>query len=165
MIDPSKPAANPHPMDAPVEPISDDLVTLWVNLIAQGAAMAVIALIGADSWPWGIATWIFVGLGTAVAAAALPSLGRSFRVLATPNSCGLKTGGLYGLVRHPMYLGLILVGFGICLDSRPLAWLFFGFLVMVLLSKISLEERYLASAYPEYATYRTNTKSLIPFLW
>ena len=47
---------------------------------------------------------MFLGFGIAVSAKL--SLCRSFGVVA--GNRGVRTGGLYGLVRHPMYLGYFL---------------------------------------------------------
>lgn len=150
----------------PVEPaVSDESISNWITLFGQFAGMAAIALIGADAWPWPPATWVLVGLGVCLAALALPSLGTSFRVHPVPNGRGLRQTGLYALTRNPMYLGLILVALGICIHARPLAWLFFAFLCVVLTTKIAAEERFLTAAYPEFAEYRGKVKKLIPFIW
>lgn len=65
----------------------------------------------------------------------------------------LKTQGLYALVRHPMYAGLILAGLGVCLIASSAArWFCFGLLVFVIERKMSFEvtrkERVVASLIP-----------------
>lgn len=61
----------------------------------------------------------------------------------TPRKSGqLKTKGLYGFVRHPMYSGLILTGLGVCLIVPSAArWICFGLLVIVLEKKMNFEAR------------------------
>ncbi|MBS7639476.1 DUF1295 domain-containing protein [Candidatus Bathyarchaeota archaeon] len=79
---------------------------------------------------------------------------------------GLLTSGIYGLVRHPQYLGLILLTLGITIRSlRPIsfiAWiiLLFGYLILA-----SLEERDLIKKYDQrYIEYSRRTAFMIPFL-
>lgn len=79
----------------------------------------------------------------------------------------LVSSGLYGLVRHPMYLGALIMSLGV-----PLAlgsW--WGLLVMlvvipVLVLRIGDEEKMLVEELPGYAEYRRKVRfRLIPLLW
>lgn len=56
--------------------------------------------------------------GIAIHLGAKLSLRRSFGIL--PADRGIKAGGLYRLVRHPMYLGYFLVQFGLLLSGPGL---------------------------------------------
>ena len=58
-------------------------------------------------------------LGFGIAVSAKLSLRRSFGVVAANR--GVRTGGLYGLVRHPMYLGYFLTHLGFLL-TNPVRW-------------------------------------------
>lgn len=77
-----------------------------------------------------------------------------------------KTTGVYGLVRHPIYLGWLLMVFG-----EPTMTATRGVFAVVstlyLVIAIPLEERSLAAtAGPAYAEYRRAVRSrLIPFIW
>ncbi|MGE0394721.1 MAG: isoprenylcysteine carboxylmethyltransferase family protein [Vicinamibacterales bacterium] len=77
-----------------------------------------------------------------------------------------KTTGVYGLVRHPIYLGWVLMVFG-----EPTMTASRGVFAVVstlyLVVAIPLEERSLAAtAGPAYAEYRKAVRSrLIPFIW
>jgi protein-S-isoprenylcysteine O-methyltransferase Ste14 len=66
----------------------------------------------------------------------------------------LQVGGAYGLVRHPIYGGLILVALGWSLNSSPLAFAVTIALAIVLEMKSRLEESMLVQRFPEYDAYR-----------
>lgn len=92
------------------------------------------------------------------------SLRRSFGTV--PADRGIKTNGLYALVRHPMYFGYMIshIGFFISVPSfwnaavYILAWTF-------LISRIMREERLLLLN-PEYAAYAEQTRyRFIPGVW
>lgn len=72
--------------------------------------------------------------------------------------------GLYGYIRHPIYVGdlLLLFGFELSLNS----WLVLGvaLLTPVILWQATREEKKLASTLPGYDHYRQNTKRFIPFV-
>lgn len=79
---------------------------------------------------------------------------------------GLLTYGIYKIVRHPQYLGVILLTLGLSIRSlRPIsliAWvtLLFGYLILA-----SLEEANLLKIYGgRYEEYSRRTAFLIPFL-
>jgi protein-S-isoprenylcysteine O-methyltransferase Ste14 len=79
----------------------------------------------------------------------------------------LETGGLYGVIRHPSYLGLLVMMFGWALVFRSgvglLLWtLFFP----PLLARIAAEERLLESHFgDQYRAYRARTARLVPFVY
>lgn len=77
-----------------------------------------------------------------------------------------KTTGVYGLVRHPIYLGWVLMVFG---DPTMTATrgVFAVVSTLYLIVAIPLEERSLAAtAGPAYDEYRTAVRSrLIPLIW
>ncbi|MDQ7782742.1 MAG: NnrU family protein [Desulfomonilaceae bacterium] len=106
-------------------------------------------------------------IGIIAALMSLRSLGRNFRVFAAPRRSGtLVTTGIYSLVRHPMYTGLILIFLGYLLlfgsiASVPL-WLTFSVLYVV---KSEKEERILADRFPEYDEYRQRTWKFVPYIY
>ena len=74
---------------------------------------------------------------------------------------------MYGVVRHPIYFGLLLMAAGFALVTTP--W---GLLVTLGRSRVVLdlkrrvEERFLLATYPDYAAYRcTVPHALVPYLW
>ena len=72
----------------------------------------------------------------------------------------------YRVIRHPMYLSLLLIGLGLML--QPLSWekaaLWIG-LCVVLDSKARYEEQLLRQKFPEYAHYQTQTRRFIPYIY
>jgi protein-S-isoprenylcysteine O-methyltransferase Ste14 len=79
----------------------------------------------------------------------------------------LVTSGVYGVIRHPSYLGLLISTFGWGLVFRSgVGVLLAALLVPPLLARISAEERLLRSQFgEEYDAYRTRTWRLIPGIY
>jgi protein-S-isoprenylcysteine O-methyltransferase Ste14 len=100
---------------------------------------------------------------------AILQLGKSFTVdVAITESANLKTDGLYERVRHPAYLGLLLivVGFSATMSS-VLSFLALAVPVFLAISyRISIEEKLLISEFGEkYIRYKAETKKLIPGIY
>jgi len=78
----------------------------------------------------------------------------------------LVKSGIYGLIRHPLYLSLFMLGTGIMLkDARPVQ-LFLGFvnLVSVYFTALIEESEMIHKFGDEYRQYMTETKMFIPFI-
>ena len=75
--------------------------------------------------------------------------------------------GLYGVVRHPMYLGVLVLFLSMPLIlGSAVALVPFLLVPWVLVKRIRNEERVLETGLPGYAEYRNKVKyRLIPFLW
>ena len=103
-------------------------------------------------------------LAFAAALAVMPA--RTFTVLPEPRSGGqLVTRGIYRLIRHPMYLGVLLCGLAACLAYGSAAkWSLLVLLAGVLTIKIRREERLLLARFAGYAAYRRRTRAIIPGL-
>lgn len=92
------------------------------------------------------------------------SLRRSFGIVAADR--GIKVEGPYRLVRHPMYLGYIMVQLALLL-AGPLWWnaVLFTLTWLLMLLRISAEER-LLSGNEAYRTFQAKTRfRLIPGLY
>lgn len=94
-------------------------------------------------------------------------LGPSFTPFPRPVSAGrLCREGPYRWVRHPIYAAVIVMALGWALWWQslvaamlvPVLFAFFAF-------KARAEERWLATAYPEYGEYAKRVKALVPFLY
>lgn len=103
-------------------------------------------------------------VGLLLAIYALAHLGRSFAIL--PSARSLVTSGPYRLVRHPLYLFEEVAMVGLMLQFA-LPWSL-GILLVHLaaqFTRMHYEERILAGAFSEYATYRAGTRRVIPGLY
>jgi protein-S-isoprenylcysteine O-methyltransferase Ste14 len=79
----------------------------------------------------------------------------------------LVTGGVYAVIRHPSYLGLLVnsLGWGLAFRSG-VGVLLTALLIIPLLARIRAEERLLRSQFgDEYDTYCARTSRLIPWLY
>lgn len=75
--------------------------------------------------------------------------------------------GLYGVVRHPMYLATILLFLSIPLVLGSwISLLFFAFYPVVIVVRIGNEEKVLTAELSGYAEYKNKVKyRLIPYIW
>jgi protein-S-isoprenylcysteine O-methyltransferase Ste14 len=95
--------------------------------------------------------FMLIMIGFVLHVGAKLALRRSFGLV--PADRGVKTLGLYGFVRHPMYLGYIVTHLGFLL-AAPSAWnaAIYAATWGLFVGRILLEERFL-SANPEYRAY------------
>jgi len=102
--------------------------------------------------------------GLALQIAAIATLSRSFGLL--PAHRGVKTDGLYRLVRHPLYTAYTLSWLGYVISNLSLfnlAILVFatGFQVLRILNEEAFLRRY-----PDYVAFAERTRwRLVPFVW
>ena len=115
---------------------------------------------------WWIGQILFYsGIVIAIWAAIL--LGPNLTPLPKPKPSGqLIQTGLYKLVRHPIYFGVILVSFGWAGIEQTIYTLVLAFIVLIFFDlKSRQEERWLTQKFSEYAEYKMTTKKLIPFVY
>jgi protein-S-isoprenylcysteine O-methyltransferase Ste14 len=107
-----------------------------------------------------------VGLGSALMALASTLLGRRLRAHPAPHEDAvLRTDGIYGVVRHPIYLGLLSCAAGAVLIARtPRAAAAFAALSALLHVKSGYEERLLVGRFPDYPAYAARVSKLVPGL-
>jgi protein-S-isoprenylcysteine O-methyltransferase Ste14 len=95
-------------------------------------------------------------------------LGRRFSgLVAIQPDHRLVTGGIYGVIRHPSYLGLLVNALGWGLAFRAGVGVFIALLMLiVVLARIEAEERLLHQTFgAEYDAYRARTWRLFPYLY
>ena len=113
--------------------------------------------------------------GVVMCAAGIALAIRARRVLGT-NWSGIVTlkvnhelvrRGPYRFVRHPIYSGLLLAAAGTVLALLPTLQgvAFLLLLAAALKIKSLIEERVLCAQFPEYAQYKREVNSLIPFVF
>ncbi|WP_084496151.1 methyltransferase family protein [Meiothermus cerbereus] len=115
-------------------------------------------------------TWLGRGLswlGLGVLLLAAWQLGRNLTALPKPKPGGyLVRQGMYRVVRHPIYCGVLLWALGSSLAHlNPWTVLLCGLLFALLDRKASLEEHWLQEHFPEYESYRRRVKKLIPWIY
>jgi protein-S-isoprenylcysteine O-methyltransferase Ste14 len=128
---------------------------------AQVVCVAAVAWPGAPRWrlprPVRVGAGLAVVAGNALAAAGTLRLGRHLSALpAPPGDAVLRTDGAYGVVRHPIYAGLLVASTGWAVHrARPESLVAVGLLSVVLHVKAGYEERLLrehfGAAYDAYA--------------
>ena len=95
-------------------------------------------------------------------------LGRRFSgLVAIQPGHTLVTSGIYGVIRHPSYLGLLVGSLGWALAFRStLGVLLTALLIPPLVARIGAEERLLRTQFgDEYDAYRSRTSRLIPGIY
>jgi protein-S-isoprenylcysteine O-methyltransferase Ste14 len=95
-------------------------------------------------------------------------LGRRFSgLVAIQPEHRLVTSGLYGIIRHPSYLGLFVLALGWGLAFRSGVGVLIAVLMLiVVLARIQAEERLLSESFgAEYDAYRARTSRLVPYIY
>ncbi len=111
---------------------------------------------------------VFFAAGGALRIWPVFVLGRRFSgLVAIQPGHTLVTGGVYGVIRHPSYLGLLVnsLGWGLAFRSG-VGVLLTAFIIPPLLARIHAEERLLRTQFgDEYNAYYARTSRLIPGLY
>jgi protein-S-isoprenylcysteine O-methyltransferase Ste14 len=139
----------------------------WVVVQIALFVLYGLALAWGASASWGAWRWLgapLVAMGAWVGLAALRMHGRKLTPLPEPNpALGLQRTGVYAVIRHPMYTGLLLSAFGLAiLAQKPLAIAAAGALTVFFNLKAREEERRLRRCYPDYADYQRATGRFLP---
>jgi protein-S-isoprenylcysteine O-methyltransferase Ste14 len=137
----------------------------WVaGQLVAGAIVVVVGLLGPDwpSWarvPFTVAAVALVVLGSAMLVAGGAFLGRLLTPFPRPIPGGLlREHGVFRLVRHPMYGGVILMALGWSLATSPLALVAALGLGVFFDRKSRREEAWLVEHYLGYPDYRRRTR-------
>lgn len=110
---------------------------------------------------------ILVGIGAWLIFSGIRQLNRSLSAMPKPVEKGeLIEEGVYGYVRHPIYLGLMFVGYGWSVAMDSLAALIVAVVFTLFLDlKSRREEAWLRDQYPEYRVYASHTKRFVPYVY
>jgi protein-S-isoprenylcysteine O-methyltransferase Ste14 len=129
-------------------------------LLATVLPLLLIPAASQNSWIW----FSIQCVGQAISMTGLLSLNRSLGVV--PANRGVKTRGMYRLVRHPIYCGYCIIDVAM-LAQNFCAWNFCiaGAHLIVQTLRITCEERFLLQD-PVYAEYASRVKwRLFPAIW
>ncbi len=182
MADPSNPARRPDATrrpDAGGAGIGGRLPALGAN--GEGWVAIQVALLGlcfaagflgpalAGGWRWAsLAAGVIVmaGGGFLLVTGSL-GLRENLTPFPRPRAGGrLVATGVYGLVRHPIYTGVVSGAVGWALVTASPAALAAAALLLAFFDlKSRREEAWLLAAYPAYAAYRRRVRKLVPFLY
>jgi protein-S-isoprenylcysteine O-methyltransferase len=140
------------------------LATLWISI---GLAFSTIGTIHSAALQ--VAGLVVMAVGILVRSIAIAQLGRFH----TPNVAvrtdhQLKTTGLYGLVRHPSYLGALIayLGLGLALGNWLSLLVITGVVPCLYLYRIHEEDAAMLVAFGDaYRAYCTRTKLLVPWVY
>jgi protein-S-isoprenylcysteine O-methyltransferase Ste14 len=148
----------------------------WVwGQLALATAIIVTVPFAAKRWgvldPAGATRWLgwaLIGLGLAVLYAGITVLGKNLTPATEPLPGGqLVTRGIYGVVRHPIYLGVstLLGGYGFLRGG----WVAGAAACVAALAyferKARVEERFLMARMLGYEEYRRRVPRILPFGW
>ncbi|MEG4216731.1 isoprenylcysteine carboxylmethyltransferase family protein [Microcoleus sp. Pol14C6] len=116
-------------------------------------------------------TWIIASIlglgGLILIVKGLIDLGKNLTPLPYPREDGeLIQTGIYGIVRHPLYSGLILSAFGWTIFQMSISHLIASALLIIFFEiKANREESWLTKKYPDYSEYSQRVKKLIPGIY
>jgi protein-S-isoprenylcysteine O-methyltransferase Ste14 len=139
-------------------------------LIQFGLLIAIIGLPHGDAWAVtglvGNIAVLLIMAGLAITLFGIVSLGNSLTATPVPKATAvLRTTGMYAIVRHPIYLGLILIGLGLTVPAGSfLTAIAFVLLIVLLSYKARFEERLLLEKFPTYKAYAARVGRIIPFV-
>jgi protein-S-isoprenylcysteine O-methyltransferase Ste14 len=110
------------------------------------------------------AGYVLIAMGLGLGLAGIAQQRRQFTTMPKPKAgARLLEDGPYRLVRHPMYGGLILAGFGWAMASASPMTLLIAFVILGFFTlKSYREEAWLEERFSDYPAYRSRTKRFIP---
>jgi protein-S-isoprenylcysteine O-methyltransferase Ste14 len=128
---------------------------------------------GWPNWPFPEGRWVSVaGLamllgGACLAVGGAVQLGAALTPLPYPaTKAVLHETGVYRVVRHPIYCGVIVAAFGWALVNH--GWLTIVYVVagfVFLDVKVRREEKWLIERFSAYTAYQRRVRKLIPFVY
>jgi protein-S-isoprenylcysteine O-methyltransferase Ste14 len=111
-----------------------------------------------------IVALIAIALGVLAASVALVSLGKSLSANPVPVEAGrLKTSGVFAIVRHPIYSGIMVGALGyVAFAQSWLSVIAAAALFALFFIKARFEEKLLREKYPAYDAYAARVGRFVP---
>lgn len=142
--------------------------SLTGTLLVIGQFVGIGALTFGGHWSLPLWAWLVFLSGFAVLVAAIFSIGlHNVTVMPEPVPGNtLSKRGIYRVVRHPMYLSVLLCGLAVTLGAPTwIRWATMAGLWVVLVMKIRHEEARLTERHPEYPAVMRGVARLVPGVW
>ncbi len=164
-----------QPVVAKSQPKADRVITLFLMLTNLGFVVSIPIEVFHLRWFPAPPLWLsivgaiacFAGMGTIMTALYQNAFAAPIVKDQSDRGQTLIVTGLYGIVRHPFYSGLLvyLAGLGLWLES--FASLFVLPIVLGLLTaRMIVEERSLREMFPEYTDYMKRARCrIVPGIW
>jgi protein-S-isoprenylcysteine O-methyltransferase Ste14 len=134
----------------PAQAVDRSTMSRALTLLSAGGPLLVRAG-GTASLAPDIVTMFGSAVGVLIIIAAKTALGRSFGIV--PANRGVRVGGVYGLVRHPMYAGYLVTHFAFALAQPTTLNLAILVMADVALVLRALREEHLLSEDAAYQAY------------
>ena len=142
-------------------------------ILVPVALFAAVGIRVGPPWPTEVrvTAWVLGGLcfiaAVVLGAGGILNLGRNLTPFPRPLDDGaLVQSGVYSIVRHPIYGGVILGVFGWALLFTSIVGIVLAGVVLVFFDQKSRrEEVWLMEKYRDYAAYRRRVRKLIPFIY
>lgn len=117
---------------------------------------------------WGVVVGIILGsLGGLLALLGTLRLGSNLTPFPRPKeNSGLVDSGVYSVVRHPIYSGIMVVAVGwACFVNGTFTFIYAFILFLFFDVKSRREEQWLCAAHSQYPAYQKRVRKLIPFIY
>jgi protein-S-isoprenylcysteine O-methyltransferase Ste14 len=141
--------------------------------LAQGALLSAIAFLaarsrGRDRNPIAVSAGAaLLGVGAGIFLAGAAALGRNLTPFPKPvDGSVLVRQGVFSVMRHPIYTGLMMmsVGWALVWQSAPALVIALGTMPF-LDAKTRREEQWLRERFPDYGDYQRRVKRFVPGLY
>lgn len=164
--DPGAKAANQGHQSICLKLIKGAKIAILLGIVAQTMAPDVLPIASSPVALRAIGVLIYT-TGLIIAMLGRLQLGANWSDIETaqaPRNQTVVSHGLYRYIRHPIYVGDLLLLAGLELSLNSWLALAVGLLAPVVLWAAVREERRLAEVLPGYEAYRAQTKRFIPFV-